>query len=48
MSLRQFIHNLFNKDRARIIQQENERLKMKLRALEKLKRELEKNQIKKK
>jgi hypothetical protein len=41
MSIGQFIINLFKKDRKQIIQKENERLKIELYVLEKLKKELE-------
>ncbi len=46
MLLWQFINNLFKKDRVRIIQEENERLKDRLYALDQLKKKLEENQSK--
>ncbi len=46
MLLWQFINNLFKKDRVKIIQEENERLKDRLYALDQLKKKLEENQSK--
>lgn len=46
MSIWQFINNLFKKDRVKIIQEENERLKDQLFVLDQLKKELEKNHSK--
>ena len=46
MSLRQFFINLFKRDKTKRIQQENERLKANLHALDKLRKELEENHYK--
>ena len=46
MSLKQFIIRLFKKDKAKSIQQENERLQIELDILEKLEREIKENHSK--
>lgn len=46
MLLWQFINNFFKKDRVKIIQEENERLKDRLYALDQLKKKLEENHSK--
>ena len=43
MSLKNFISKLFKEDRIKSLQQENERLKIELRVLEKLEKELKDN-----
>jgi hypothetical protein len=42
----QFINNFLKKGRVKIIQEENERLKVQLNALEQLKKKLEENHTK--
>ena len=46
MSIWQFINNLFKKDQVKVIQEENERLKDQLYALDQLKKELKENHTK--